>query len=185
MPVQVSSAQKQRSGLILSDRSATFRLATTVWPHTAPLRSPKQAWAEAPHRGAQSHVVAPCTGRPEIAVQRQGLIPLELEGSTTGSGSPPRLGANTRPADPSATLGPNPGLVDYRATTPPERPGKLLPADGAGSSPHPLGRAEAPPSSERLHQEQGGGSAHERTTDKWLTKRGLSTSTVSRRRIPG
>ena len=105
----MAGAQKQRSGLIRGDRSATFRLARTVWLHTAPPQLPKQArtcWTEAPHHGAQSDALAASTGRPEIAVHcRMGSRPYGMKASTGGlRSSPPGGHRYTPPQVPPGTL---------------------------------------------------------------------------------
>jgi hypothetical protein len=158
---QVSGAQKQRSGLILSGRSATFLVVETVWQHPAPSQLPRQepCRAEAPHRGAQAYLSAECTGRPEIAAQRRGFISPRLKMFNDRLRLTAALGGVTRPASLSATPGSNPGLVDYRASASSEWPGKLLPADGAGvTSPHPPGQAGTFPRPRGCTRSRGAGS---------------------------
>lgn len=98
---RLPGSQKQRTGLPHRGAAGTLSIDENGWLHSAPFHLPKQALAcrdEAPHRGAQSDVSSASTGRPEIAAQRSGFIPAELEASTAWLRSSPPGGHRLNPA---------------------------------------------------------------------------------------
>lgn len=150
--VDFSGAQKHRTGLILSGQTGTVSADQDRWLHPAPFSLPKQApacWAEAPHCGAQSDVWSASTGRPEMAVRRPASYPdaakrfnVRLRLTATRWGGVPPSGTKTHLADLTATQGFNSGPVDYRATSPSDRAGKLPGRMGRPEpTPHPPDRA--------------------------------------------